>query len=750
MKKHFTKQFVFLLSLTALLVLGVVSASAKVYTVPFTEKSGYSIKDERFCGVYPGETAGDIKNSVEDGRAVKITNAYGSSVKDSDKAATSMKVQIEFEQNEYSIVIKGDMSGDGNVNSTDYLKLKKYFAGTDIKGLFFEAADINNDTKLSSVDYLRIKGYFAGKVDLFPSKENIPEKTPVKYEGPYSEFNGAYGGVDAIGREQYYDTQVTTGSKEKEVGIFYFLWLGAHDATGPFNNEKIVASNPNATLSLENWQAAGGGPLGASHHWGEPLFGYYRASDEWVLRKHVQMLTMAGIDYLVFDTTNAFTYDSNALILFKVLDEYSKQGWDVPKFAYMTHSLSPQTMDHIYKEIYLAHPEYSHLWYMHDGKPLIIGVDPSDEIREFFTFRRCVWPNEPLGTIDDPLFPFIDEARWLTPESVYGKDGRKELIDVSLSQRVTDVASRTAWYGGHDRTRGYRGQWYKNTSDADALLMGTNYEIGFDFALKQDVESIFLTGWNEWAAQLSSWDSLPVVFVDNADTANSRDIEPMNGILKDNYYMQTINYVKEFKSADSRVDTGANKTIDINGSFTQWNNVPAQYTDFTNDIVDRNAWGWNNLIYTDNSGRNDFKLMKVAKDAANIYFYVQTENDIKGQGDGEWMNLYIRSGKKAVASWEGFDFAVNRKTPANGKMSIEKYGTSGWETVGEVSYKLSGKELMIAVPKAMLGIGNSELVDIQFKWADNCDATDDIMNFYTKGDTAPYGRLTYIYSEIVK
>ena len=44
------------------------------------------------------------------------------------------------------------------------------------------------------------------------------------------------------------------------------------------------------------------GPEHAFHHWGEPYLGYYVANDEWVIRKHAQMLTDAGVDVLFFDT----------------------------------------------------------------------------------------------------------------------------------------------------------------------------------------------------------------------------------------------------------------------------------------------------------------------------------------------------------------------------------------------------------------------------------------------------------------
>ena len=64
---------------------------------------------------------------------------------------------------------------------------------------------------------------------------------------------------------------------------------------------------------------------------------------------------MQNVDYLVFDTTNAFTYTSQALKLMVILDEYAKDGWDVPQVAFYTNSSSGSTMNRIYNEIYKAH-----------------------------------------------------------------------------------------------------------------------------------------------------------------------------------------------------------------------------------------------------------------------------------------------------------------------------------------------------------------------------------------------------------
>jgi len=44
------------------------------------------------------------------------------------------------------------------------------------------------------------------------------------------------------------------------------------------------------------------------YYWGEPLYGYYHSTDPWVLRRHAQLLADAGIDTVIFDTTNRKTY----------------------------------------------------------------------------------------------------------------------------------------------------------------------------------------------------------------------------------------------------------------------------------------------------------------------------------------------------------------------------------------------------------------------------------------------------------
>ena len=75
-------------------------------------------------------------------------------------------------------------------------------------------------------------------------------------------------------------------------------------------------------------------PAEKAHIWGEPVFGYYDSRDPWVIRRQIEMLTFAGVDYLCVDGTNGLLYFYVADIVLETLLEYHNLGWDVPKFSY--------------------------------------------------------------------------------------------------------------------------------------------------------------------------------------------------------------------------------------------------------------------------------------------------------------------------------------------------------------------------------------------------------------------------------
>ncbi|MBO4326074.1 MAG: hypothetical protein J5950_02240 [Clostridia bacterium] len=601
-----------------------------------------------------------------------------------------------------------------------------------------------------------------------------------RYTGPIVPVNGEFGGIDDVGRVLPLSGE-TPNARDRKVGIFYFVWQGEHGRQGPYDNYKIVLSDPDAIKSEENWIAAGGGDRYRHHFWGEPLFGYYVSTDEWVLRKHVQMLTDAGIDFIMFDTTNGPKYVDRIKQVIKIWYEYLEQGWNVPKLTFLTNNDSGGHIMTYYTELYTneemheLYPRLDELWYQWDGKPMITAapgwiVEVPIEVENYFTIKDTIWPTEART---DNGFPWMEFSRLYTERAVYGRKGRKEVVSVSVAQHNATINfANAAWYGGGDQTRSFHDGAVDRSPGA--IYWGYNFADQWKWAIGVDPEMVFVTGWNEWVAQRQPGNfDQPISFVDCADPEASRDIEPMNGLFGDNYYMQLISNVRMYKGTEGRVAIGGNVTIDLDGGFDQWDSdrITAVYTDYEGDTAFRCSPGFGGIPYIDETGRNDFVKFKVVRDRNYIYFYAETAEDITPSTDENWMTLFISSGawrdskNGALAGnllgngdasfwYDGIDFAVNLEAPEGNTVFVSKYSgpDKGWVRAGTGEMRVSGNKMMVRLSKKLLGIEQGlKLVDVRFKWADNYqwneDGSLDIWTFYRNGDSAPLGRLTYVYSE---
>ncbi len=186
--------------------------------------------------------------------------------------------------------------------------------------------------------------------------------------------------VDDLGRSSNVEEHRGV-RKNKYVGMFYFVWQGAHGYdtnSKPQPGEGVMEKKPGDTLSpyditklLLQPGPPAYGPNHAWHHWGEPYFGYYLPNDEWVIRKHAQMLTDAGVDVLILDVTNASIYLPQVKAIGKVYREMRSKGLSTPSLCFIANSNPVKTVDRLYQEFY-KEELYSDLWFNWKGKPLLL------------------------------------------------------------------------------------------------------------------------------------------------------------------------------------------------------------------------------------------------------------------------------------------------------------------------------------------------------------------------------------------
>ena len=586
----------------------------------------------------------------------------------------------------------------------------------------------------------------------------------VSYTVPnnYNYTMGGYAATDDLDRTMY--TSADTGSYgstgEKYVGLFYFLWQGEHGDSGIFDLQKII--DEVGVEAAGSTKCGKYGPVGAMHWFAEPLYGYYYANDQWVLRKHAELLTQANIDFLYFDTTNGFSYLHNARKLMEYLHELNEQGFDAPQVVFYTNSNAAGVIREVYNSIYKTN-YYPDTWFCVNGKPVIIG--PMDaNINDFFLMKQNQWPNEPSKKNGWPWMDFQWPARLY--KSAYDFDG--SAISVSVAQHSGTVAFSDSSLYNNPTNRG-RSFWAEKRSNekilqqrydewkADPSLtnQGLNFQAQFDRAIESDAMYILVTGWNEWVAQRQNTGNDRIWFVDTSSMEFSRDTEMMRGGYFDNYYIQLAYNVQKAKGSAPIVVQDARNPIDVAGDFAQWDKVSFTYHDTKGDTIDRNATGFGRTKYKNESGRNDIVASKVTLDTKNVYFYVETAEAITAYDNkSSWMKLYVDIDSNGNTGWYGYDFIINNEIKSDGTTTVAKYngtdGKYGFENIGEVSYKVEGNKLMIAVPQALLGMADRyQEFCFQFKWADSETTYDEMEDFYCDGDIAPLGRMNYVFQNYI-
>jgi hypothetical protein len=546
--------------------------------------------------------------------------------------------------------------------------------------------------------------------------------------------------IDGLGRSLPLAGEAPEPRPDRFVGIFYFIWLGQHDRTdeGPFVVTDILKRHPDAlkTPGSPSW-----GPDSSPHFWGEPLFGFYLNSDPWILRRHAHLLADAGIDTLIFDTTNRITYRDVYMKLCEVFRQVRREGGQTPQIVFMVNTEAGDTAQEIYEDLYRP-GLYREMWFHWKGKPLLI-CDPAKagaEVRAFFTLRRAHWPFTQVNTQD----AWHWEAAYPQPYGFTDDPRVPEQVNVSVAQNLRQSDGKVTNMSDGDA----RGRSFHNgvlDTSAGAVNHGHNVQEQWGRAIELDPPFVMVTGWNEWIAGRFTRPGKGVVFVDQFNQEFSRDIEMMRGGHLDHYYYQLVSNVRRYKGVPAVRYAGGGKPIDVTSGFYQWRDVRPEFPDHTGETIPRDFAGIAKQHYKNDTGRNDFEILKVSHDERNLYFYARARDPISPWNGRNWMMLLIDSDRDAKTGWEGYDFVVNRSV-LNEKATLLERNTGGWNwtKAAELSYAAGGRELHLAVPRSALGFqeGKTALA-FDFKWADNLQAPGDIMDFYLSGDVAPDGRFKY-------
>jgi len=176
MKKVFKKSLSLFLVLCSLLSVSFISAKAATNDSVLAETSLYFLKDNFIYDVSVGTSLSTFVSNMSSN--VTVYTSAGKKATSSDIISTGCYFTLNSKK--YTVIVSGDVDGNGVINSTDYLRVKGHFiSNITLNNNDFKAADIDNSSSINTSDYLRIKSSFIGTYFLQSSPEYIAKKSLV-------------------------------------------------------------------------------------------------------------------------------------------------------------------------------------------------------------------------------------------------------------------------------------------------------------------------------------------------------------------------------------------------------------------------------------------------------------------------------------------------------------------------------------------------------------------------------------------
>lgn len=550
--------------------------------------------------------------------------------------------------------------------------------------------------------------------------------------------------TDVLGRKLPSYDEAGPKRADKIVGVFYYVWHGFH-GNKVYDISKIIAGYPSDPLSASN---PGWGAPGEFHFYGEPETGYMRAEDPWVLRRDLQMLSNAHVDFIYIDATNAITYLETVKKLCEVSMQMRAEGIYTPQIVFTTASSSGATMNQLYDDFY-AQTLFDDLWFKWQGKPLILGDfnDPvlRADVKNFFTIKYCwAWTDQTKANYWQWVDTYPQDYGWSTDPKV------PEQIPVAVAQHPMSTTG-TSYHNGAEPP-------VNNQYMTDFTGQGLHFAEQWSRALQVDPSVIMVTQWNEWLAQRFIWNSgsgiyagRPIkdgdsYFVDDLNEEFTRDIAPMKGGRTDNYYYQMISNIRKFKGMAAPQVFSAPKTVTVDGNFGEWSDVTPVFKDPVGDVMHRNFAGYDPTVtYTNTTGRNDIIESRSTYDTNNLYFYMKTAQPLTSSTDPNWMLLFIDADRSKGTGWEGYDFVVNLGVKSTTQTTLKQWDGQNWTNEKLISYFVNGSEMELSIPRSAVTMDKST-PEFYFHWSDNAQQLKDITCFFTDGESAPDRRFNYNFS----
>lgn len=198
--------------------------------------------EEQFIIIAPNTTNSEVATAIGMEK-FKVTDAKGKAVSNSSNAATGYIFTNTTYNTSYTMIVLGDVNGDGQIKATDYARIKNYIMEeTTLTNIQKMAADVNEDNNVKATDYARIKNYIMDATPITVKGKTTNSTTKMYYseiimkaaeESGISPYSIAIKIIQEVGRK---GSSSVSGTYPGYEGYYNFFNIGAYDSGNAIEN----------------------------------------------------------------------------------------------------------------------------------------------------------------------------------------------------------------------------------------------------------------------------------------------------------------------------------------------------------------------------------------------------------------------------------------------------------------------------------------------------------------------------------
>ncbi len=135
----------------------------------------HTIEPKHIQTIHDNQSVLDVKQQMTNPQEHLVFYRNGSKLEDTDIVGSGVIIKLVVDHQEYdekTIIVKGDVNGDGRIGVADIISVRSYVLGGTLTDWQRLAADVNADQKVGVADLIGIRSHILGSKNIFEKNED--------------------------------------------------------------------------------------------------------------------------------------------------------------------------------------------------------------------------------------------------------------------------------------------------------------------------------------------------------------------------------------------------------------------------------------------------------------------------------------------------------------------------------------------------------------------------------------------------